>query len=275
MISSLNMKATDGTICPLLRSGRDGCLVRFDRSLYQLSLSTGDEVEKVDLGFSGSRVLERLLQVPGEVVSREELLSYAWQERVVGQGSLNQQIYTLRQILADADSQIIQTLPRRGYLFNPNYLVSVENTPQQPAPTPVEQPNAALPLSSRTPLRSTWLAPTMLGTAVALLLALVALGYRFMHAPKGSLTYTHSIGPLEVLYVEKSQQMLERMMQETRLLVASVAGMSSRPGRLIVNMSPGFYELRCLQNDGRVNWLKVHRSQVNAIPNETLQGCLR
>jgi DNA-binding winged helix-turn-helix (wHTH) protein len=275
MISSLTMKATDGTICPLLRSGRDGCVVRFDRSLYQLSLATGDAVEKVDLGFSGSRVLERLLQVPGEVVSREELLSYAWQERVVGQGSLNQQIYTLRQVLADADSQIIQTLPRRGYLFNPNYLVSTENAPQQPAPTPAEQPTAAATLPLQAPRRSVWLAPTMLGTAVALLLAFVALGYRFMHAPKDSLTYTHSIGQLEVLYVEKSQQMLERMMQETRLLVASVAGMSSRPGRLIVNMSPGFYELRCLQNDGRINWLKVHRSQVNAIPNETLQGCLQ
>ncbi|MCQ4297152.1 winged helix-turn-helix domain-containing protein [Pseudomonas stutzeri] len=275
MTSSLTMKATDGTVCPLLKSGREGCLVRFDRSLYQLSLSTGDAVEKVDLGFSGSRVLERLLQVPGEVVSREELLSYAWQERVVGQGSLNQQIYTLRQVLGDADSQIIQTLPRRGYLFNPNYLVSVENAPLQPAPIHAEQPTTALPLPHQAPRRSTWLAPTMLGTAVALLLGIVALGYRFMHAPKGSLTYTHSIGQLEVLYVEKSQQMLDKMMQETRLLVASVAGMSSRPGRLIVNMSPGFYELRCLQNDGRINWLKVHRSQVNAIPNETLQGCLR
>lgn len=276
MTSSLTMKATDGTVYPLLKSGRDNCLVRFDRSLYQLSLCSGDNVEKVDLGFSGSRVLERLLQMPGEVVSREELLSYAWQDRVVGQGSLNQQIYTLRQVLGDADSQIIQTLPRRGYLFNPNYLVNIEKAALPPVPTAVEQPItelAQLPLQM--PRRSAWFAPTMLGTAVALLLACVALGYRFMHAPKSSLTYTHSIGQLEVLYVEKSQQMLDRMMQETRLLVASVAGMSSRPGRLIVNMSPGFYELRCLQNDGRINWLKVHRSQVNAIPNETLQGCLR
>ena len=276
MTSSLTMMATDGTVCPLLKSGRDGCLARFDRSLYQLSLSSGDDVEKVDLGFSGSRVLERLLQVPGEVVSREELLSYAWQDRVVGQGSLNQQIYTLRQVLGDADSQIIQTLPRRGYLFNPNYLVNIEKAPLSPVPTAIEQPiTAPAQRPPQMPQRSAWFAPTMLGTAVALFLACVALGYRFMHAPKGSLTYTHSIGQLEVLYVEKSQQMLDRMMQETRLLVASVAGMSSRPGRLIVNMSPGFYELRCLQNDGRINWLKVHRSQVNAIPNETLQGCLR
>jgi DNA-binding winged helix-turn-helix (wHTH) protein len=57
------------------------------------------------------------------VVTREELLGYAWADRVVSQGSLNQQIYVLRQILGDEKGrQIIQTLPRRGYLFNPDYI---------------------------------------------------------------------------------------------------------------------------------------------------------
>lgn len=280
MTSSLTKQATDGIICSLLKSGRDGCLARFDRSLYQLSLTTEDAVKKVDLGFSGSRVLERLLQTPGEVVTRDELLRHAWEDRVVGQGSLNQQIYTLRQTLFDSDSQIIQTLPRRGYLFNPNYLVTCEQAPATDMPIPSEpaavQPSTEIVEIAQPALRRpVWLSPTLVGTTVALLLAIATLGYRFVHAPKGSLTYTLSIGQLEVLYVEKSQQLLDRMMQETRLLVASVAGMSTRPSRLIVNMSPGFYELRCLRNDGQVNWLKIHRSQVNAIPNETLQGCLR
>ncbi|MBO0640654.1 winged helix-turn-helix domain-containing protein [Stutzerimonas stutzeri] len=279
MISSLTTKATDGTACPLLKCGRDGRVARFDRSLYQLMLISGEDVEKVDLGFSGSRVLERLLQTPGEVVSREELLRHAWEDRVVGQGSLNQQIYTLRQLLSDSASQIIQTLPRRGYLFNPNHLLEASETaPVQPSaaaaqPATIIEPH--VPAAAAIPRPSPWLAPTVLGTAVALLLAVVALGYRFMHAPKGSLTHSHSIGQLEVLYVEKSQQMLERMMQETRLLVSSIAGLNTHPSRLIVNMSPGFYELRCLRGDGQVNWLKIHRSQVNSISNETLQGCLR
>lgn len=270
-------QATDGTACPLLKCGQDGRVARFDRSLYQLMLITGDDAKKVDLGFSGSRVLERLLQTPGEVVSREELLRHAWEDRVVGQGSLNQQIYTLRQVLSDSSSQIIQTLPRRGYLFNPNHLL--EASEAEPAPPSIgaaqtleiTEPHAAAAALQASP----WLAPTVLGTAMALLLAVVALGYRFMHAPKGTLTHNHSIGQLEVLYVEKSQQKLERMMQETRLLVASIAGLNSHPSRLIVNRSPGFYELRCLRKDGQVNWLKVHRSQVNSISNQTLQGCLR
>ena len=130
MTSSLPAPATDAFICPSLKTGRSGCSARFDHALYQLELSHADgSQKKVDLGFSGSRVLERLLLAPGEVVSREELMGYAWENRVVGQGSLSQQIYTLRQLLYDGRNQIIQTLPRRGYLFNPQYLQVDEPTP--------------------------------------------------------------------------------------------------------------------------------------------------
>jgi DNA-binding winged helix-turn-helix (wHTH) protein len=279
MNSSLTKMGNDDIACSLLKSGRDGCMARFDRSLYQLSLIEGDDIERIDLGFSGSRVLERLLQTPGEVVSREELLRHAWQDRVVGQGSLNQQIYTLRQVLCDSAGQIIQTLPRRGYLFNPNYLIHAQETQattrsasiEQDTPMPA-QPEATVTTQVR---RSPWLMPSVLGTTLVVLLAVATLAYRFIYTPTGSLTHNQTIGHLEVLYVEKSQQMLERAIQETRMLVASVAQLSSHPSRLIVSMSPGFYELRCLRNDGRINWLKIHRSQVNAISNETLQGCLR
>jgi len=53
-----------------------------------------------------------------------------------------------------------------------------------------------------------------------------------------------------------------------------MSGMSAA-GRLIVNMSPGFYEVRCLQRDGRVNWLKIHKSQIQTTPSDPLEGCLR
>ena len=176
----------------------------------------------------------------------------------------------------------------RFYVWSPSgelvYLIDAEHTPAaQPAETAVaaSEPTAmpdvaaqitAVKLHGR---RSPWLAPTVLSTTAVILLGVLALGYRFIQAPKSALTHSHSIGQLEVLYVEKSQQMLERMVQETRRLVTSLAGLNTHPSRLIVNMSPGFYELRCLRNDGHVNWLKIHRSQVNVVSNETLQGCLR
>src|SRR5690606_14939185 len=90
--------------------------------LFNPAFRSGSQ-QRIELGYAGSRVLERLVQTPGEVVSREELLAHGWTDRVVSQGSLNQQIYVLRQILGDEKGRnIIQTLPRRGYLFNPAFL---------------------------------------------------------------------------------------------------------------------------------------------------------
>src|SRR5690606_8262474 len=110
--------------CLIIKTGRNDCYAHFYPALYQLTLVRSGIEEKIDLGYSGSRLLERLVQEPGEVVSREELMNHAWADRVVGQGSLKQQINTERQVLGDEKSrEIIQTLPRRGYLLNPCYLV--------------------------------------------------------------------------------------------------------------------------------------------------------
>lgn len=106
-----------------LRTGQDGRRLLFQARHYQLC-HEGSE-QRIELGYAGSRVLERLLQDPGDVVSREELLEYGWTDRVVSQGSLNQQIYVLRQILGDQKGRIIQTLPRRGYLFNPEFIDAI------------------------------------------------------------------------------------------------------------------------------------------------------
>ncbi|MCJ0975255.1 winged helix-turn-helix domain-containing protein [Pseudomonas sp. PS1] len=288
MTSSLTPSATDAFVCPLLKTGRDGCSARFDRALYQLVLQHDDQEQVLDLGFAGSRVLERLLQVPGEVVSRDELLGFAWEGRVVGQGSLNQQIYTLRQALFDGRSQIIQTLPRRGYLFNPNYLLidtpSAVDTPLLvDAPVaPVEAAIIDLPLPAPAPApveprrtRRAWQPALLAGSAMMVLLGLAMLGFRLASSAAPSFTHRVEAGALEVLYVEKNQRLLDSLVKETASLVDTLGGLSAEPGRLIVNVSPGFYEIRCLQDDGRVNWLKVHKSRIASIPNEHLQGCLQ
>lgn len=292
MTSSLTPMATDALICPPLKTGRDGCSARFDRARYQLVLNYEEEEQTLDLGFSGSRVLERLLQVPGEVVSRDELMNYAWEGRVVGQGSLNQQIYTLRQALFDNRNQIIQTLPRRGYLFNPQFLIVDEATPavesapasiaaasEQAATVVLELPApsaAAAPTPVKPARRGrSWQTAALAGTGMMVLLGLATLGFRLASTPTPSYTQTLDLDGLEVLYVEKSQRLLDSLVNETRLLVDTMSDMSAGPARLIVNMSPGFYEIRCLQGDGRVNWLKVHKSQIQTIPNDHLQGCLQ
>lgn len=292
MTSSLSLSATDAIICTLLKTGRDGCSARFDRALFQLVLDHDEHEETLDLGFSGSRVLERLLQSPGEVVSREELLNYAWEGRVVSQGSLNQQIYTLRQALFDSRNQVIQTLPRRGYLFNPQYLIvdqsastvvttttSVATAPEEPAAAlmqPVAPGEAAMAGQAGVIRRyRSWQTAALAGTGMMVLLGLATLGFRLASTSTPSLTQTLAVDDLEVLYVEKNQHLLDSLIKETRMLVDTMSDIYAEPARLIVNMSPGFYEIRCLQGDGRVNWLKVHKSQIQTIPSDHLQGCLQ
>ncbi|MEL7560557.1 transcriptional regulator [Stutzerimonas chloritidismutans] len=279
MTSSLTHSATDAFACPLLKTGHAGCVARFDRARYQLVLTHEENEDTLDLGFSGSRVLERLLHVPGEVVSREELMTYAWEGRVVGQGSLNQQIYTLRQALFDSGNQIIQTLPRRGYLFNPQYLRARETKPAEANAVPAEFPAPSSPVAA-SPARpgrrfGSWQTAALAGTGMLILLGLATLGFRLASSSVPSFMQTVDVGALEVLYVEKSQHLLDSLVKETRPLVDTMANMSAEPARLIVNMSPGFYEIRCLQGDGRVNWLKVHKSRVQTIPSDHLQECLQ
>ena len=214
-------------------------------------------------------------------------MSYAWENRVVGQGSLSQQIYTLRQILFDGRNQIIQTLPRRGYLFNPQYLHDAalpEPLPtvvapatkrtvvfELPKPNPRPATDPALSKRPRSSLRTAMLA----GIPLLLLSGLVILGERFANASSdSSVTHKHQVGQLEVLYVETNQRMLDALVKETEAAVQKLSAMTDKPAQVVVNLSPGFYEIHCVQADS-VNWLKVHKDQIRTATTEYLQECLR
>jgi len=58
-----------------------------------------------------------LVQHPGRLVSKEELLSAVWPNLVVTDDTLVQSIGELRRALGDAGSKLIVTVPRRGYRF--------------------------------------------------------------------------------------------------------------------------------------------------------------
>lgn len=264
--------------CLTLRTGRPDCVAQFYPALYQLDLDRDGQVERIDLGFSGSRVLERLLQSPGDVVARDELLTHAWSDRVVGQGSLNQQIYTLRQVLADEKQrQIIQTLPRRGYMFNPQYLMSpagepdadvADAAPQVVAPDTAASPAPAAPLPSPRRLK--------LAAASLCILGLLGLSGAFYYTQVRSpvLTAEQNVGALQITYVEDNEQDLQRLIRNTRPLARQLADLASRPIGLMLHMTSGFYELVCVQPEGTSNWLLIHESQVARIPQEQLRKCL-
>lgn len=61
-----------------------------------------------------------LLQHKGEVVKKEEILDAVWADIFVDEATLSQNIYTLRKVLGTMPNgkQIIETITRRGFLFN-------------------------------------------------------------------------------------------------------------------------------------------------------------
>jgi DNA-binding winged helix-turn-helix (wHTH) protein len=63
--------------------------------------------------------LVALLERSGHIMEKDELLNRVWPDTFVEEGTLTQNISTLRKILGEADdgSVFIETIPRRGYRF--------------------------------------------------------------------------------------------------------------------------------------------------------------
>ena len=86
-------------------------------------------------------VLAELARHRGRVVSRQELLDTIWSDVVVTEYTLNRCIYRLRRALdsiagngGEAGSEIIETLPKRGYRL----LADVGAAPAHNTPVPIE-----------------------------------------------------------------------------------------------------------------------------------------
>jgi Tol biopolymer transport system component/DNA-binding winged helix-turn-helix (wHTH) protein len=74
------------------------------------------------------KVFETLLVLvknQGRVVSKDELMKEVWSDTFVEENNLTQYIFILRKILGESDTQkFIETVPRRGYRFLPETVVS-------------------------------------------------------------------------------------------------------------------------------------------------------
>src|SRR5271170_6349725 len=87
------------------------------------------EQETVTLNRRAFDVLLYLVQNPGRVLTRDELLKNVWPDTFVDENSLAQSISALRRALEEkpGDNSYIVTLPGRGYQFvAPVHLVGAE-----------------------------------------------------------------------------------------------------------------------------------------------------
>ncbi|MEO3989836.1 winged helix-turn-helix domain-containing protein [Pseudocitrobacter cyperus] len=105
-----------------------------------LHLATG---ERKRLGEYQLKLLDILMQDAGRIFTREELTNLVWERRVIGNNSLPNAIHALRTALEDDGKQqkIIKTIPKKGYLLEPEYCRVIEKEESE-----VDVPPEALPL---------------------------------------------------------------------------------------------------------------------------------
>jgi TolB-like protein/DNA-binding winged helix-turn-helix (wHTH) protein/Tfp pilus assembly protein PilF len=193
-------------------------VVRF--GTYEVSLQSG-EVRKAGLRIRVQqqplKLLEILLEHPGEVVTREELRSRVWPNESFGDfdQALNIAIGKLRSALGDSaeNPRFIETLPKRGYRFiadvsvfdadaRPKKLESVAGDPWDTVPGNTLQ-GAGLALA---PKRRRWLTRGVI-VAVALVLSWAILSVWLLRSRAPAPTGIRSIAvlPLENLSGDASQ----------------------------------------------------------------------
>ena len=196
-------------------------VVRF--GTYEVSLQSG-ELRKAGLRIrvqqQPMKLLEILLERPGEVVTREELRARIWSDDTFGDfdQAVNIAIAKLRSALGDAaeNPRFIETLPKRGYRFIA--AVSVVDTDlgiKRPEPVlgdlPATGPGHSLP-ATEPGVASIAAKPRhwpyrRLSLAFALLLIFALLGLWLFRYPSPSPTGIRSLAvlPLENLSGEASQ----------------------------------------------------------------------
>ncbi len=108
-------------------------------------------------------VLLFLLQNPGRLVEKKELLERVWPDIVVTEGAMTRVIADLRRSLGDAarEARYIETVPTKGYRF----IAEVRRIAEPQAPAPPAEPSA--PGAAAPQRRVVWVAAGFLVLAVA------------------------------------------------------------------------------------------------------------
>jgi len=72
------------------------------------------------------QALKYLVQNPGRLIEKHELIQAIWPDSFVTDDSLVQCTIELRRALEDRDQRLLKTVPRRGYLFTPQVMQTAE-----------------------------------------------------------------------------------------------------------------------------------------------------
>ncbi len=200
-----------------MEQSRSSSVVRF--GTYEVSLESG-EVRKAGLRIrvqqQPMKLLEILLERPGEIITREELRSRVWPNENFGDfdQALNIAIGKLRSAFGDSaeNPRFIETLPKRGYRFIGDVsVVGADGPPRRPGSAtedlsrthPGTAPVAGLAVA---PEPRQWSTRGAIA-ALAFVLALLFLGLWLLRSPGRAPTGIRSLAvlPLENLSGDATQ----------------------------------------------------------------------
>lgn len=268
-----------------IRCGQEERYAFFHPVRQLLVLADTDAKTETDLGFSPSRLLDLLISRANTIVTRDEIMAYAWPDRIVTPNSLNQAISSLRELLGDEkDKRIIQTVPRRGYLFNSEYLPSAEEVPTT-IESVVNTDMAAAPLALSNLKKPRWMSllpqwramPTPL-LAVTLLIMLATLAYRIdweLLLQPGLVIDTQQLGSPTLIYTAPDSAKLHILQDATAALRERLLKLAKQSDTLIFNRVQDYYEVNCIEQNGVVEFIYIHSSQLQHITDQQLLECLR
>ena len=228
---------------------KNGSRAQFNPDDSTLSITTLlGEVQHSTLGRAESRLLDLLLAEPGVIKTREQIIEHTWNDRVVASGSLNQVVFSLRNLLNDSrDHDILMTIPRRGYRFNPLYISGGPHT--EPAAVATEPEQLAVPAgeapatTTRPPLNG-----LRLGYAVTLLMCLATLAHFSLSAKPPSIEVASTQrGQLTLntlgFSLDEAQALGKTVNQQLHNLPKDLAGY------VWIHQSKSNYSISCIRTD--------------------------
>src|SRR6201993_4479438 len=227
---------------------RHMAIVRF--GTYEVSLQSGEMRKggvRIKVQQQPMKLLEILLERPGEVVTREELRSRIWVDESFGDfdQAVNIAIAKLRSALGDSaeNPRFIETLPKRGYRFIADVSVidtdsRLKDPPSSPGDLPTTEPGHKVQGGGLAvaPKRRMWPTRPVIA-AVALLLCLPILAVWLLRsrgrAPRGIRSL--AVLPLDNLSADTSQNYFADGMTDeliTDLAQISALRVISRPSEM-------------------------------------------
>ncbi len=96
--------------------------------------------EEIKLRPKVYETLKYLVEHPGRLIGKQELMQAVWPDAFVTDDSLVQCTLELRRALGDRDQQLLRTVPRRGYLFTAKVIPGATKSDHFPAIDPLDLP---------------------------------------------------------------------------------------------------------------------------------------